>query len=146
MPASPARRAATADRRRRAVALRIAGHNWQTIADRLEYKSKGAACTDVTRALAQNVADLQAAAEEHRAIELSRLDALQAACWRAAMQGDTRAIDTCVRIIAARSRLLGLEAPQCVAVIALSVLDAEILRLEAELGHRGQDGQLELEQ
>lgn len=41
--------------------------------------------------------------------ELARLDALQSACWDLAMDGDLKAIETSVRIINMRSKLLGLD-------------------------------------
>jgi len=108
MPASKAQRAATADRRTKATALRIAGMDWQSIADQLGYSSRGAACTDVSRALEANLAELRDKAEEMRSIESMRLDRLQASLWPKAVKGDVKAIDAVLRIIDRRMRLLGL--------------------------------------
>lgn len=108
MPASKAQRAATADRRAKATALRIAGMDWQSIADQLGYSSRGAACTDVSRALEANLAELRDKAEEMRSIESMRLDRLQASLWPKAVKGDVKAIDAVLRIIDRRMRLLGL--------------------------------------
>ena len=42
-------------------------------------------------------------------MELSRLDALQQSLWQAALAGDTRSVDTVLKIIDKRTKLLGLE-------------------------------------
>ncbi len=49
-------------------------------------------------------AQLTGAVEEHLDIEVSRLNALQAAVWPAAMSGDLRALVVAARIIEARCR------------------------------------------
>jgi hypothetical protein len=134
VPTPNAKRAEVARRRTLAAKMRLAGADWQTIADHLGYKSRGAACGDVGRAMAVNLAEQSTAVDELRAVEVMRLDRLQAAAWTAALDGDTKAIDTCVRIIAARSRLLGLDAPLRIMSIGLAEVDAEITRLAAELG------------
>lgn len=137
MPASKAQRAATAKRRAQAVAMRMAGLDYQTIADRLEYKTRQAAAKDVERALAANLAEVTRTAEEFREVERMRLERLQAAAWQAAVGGDLKAIETCLRIIDRRCKLLGLDAPQRHEVLTLDALDAEIQRLEKELGKGG---------
>jgi hypothetical protein len=43
------------------------------------------------------------------AMELLRLNALQAAVWPAAMLGDPKSVDSAVRIIATRAKITGLE-------------------------------------
>ncbi|MFC6090725.1 hypothetical protein [Saccharothrix lopnurensis] len=76
---SPRRRTATrvqvARRRAEAVQLRVAGATWEEIAARLGYASRGAACTDVTRALAEAQAELNLAVSEWRQLHLARLEA-----------------------------------------------------------------------
>jgi hypothetical protein len=104
MPASKAQRAKTAERRGKAVAMRTAGLDYDTIAQRLGYASRGAAHTDITRALEANVAETTRNAEVLREAELLRLDRLQAGVWPAAAAGDPRAIDTALRIIDRRSK------------------------------------------
>lgn len=81
MGTSRAKRAQVAERRRRAIELRIQGHTWDEIADRLGYRSKAQACNDVTRALQQNTRDLNLAVDKLRALELARLDRLQQIAW-----------------------------------------------------------------
>ena len=49
------------------------------------------------------------AVDDHRALELARLDALQVPLWEKAMNGDVKAAGTILRIIETRSRLLGLD-------------------------------------
>lgn len=112
MPASKAQRAKTADRRGKAIALRLAGMDWQTIADRLDYSSRAAACVDVNRALEANLAEQSQAADTLREIESLRLDRLQAAAWPAAVKGDLKAIETVLKVIDRRIKLNGLDAPQ----------------------------------
>jgi hypothetical protein len=43
------------------------------------------------------------------ATEVMRLDKLQTAVWPAAMMGDPKSVDSAVRIILARARIMGLE-------------------------------------
>ncbi|SEF34380.1 hypothetical protein SAMN05421837_107351 [Amycolatopsis pretoriensis] len=106
MAASEEQRAKTAERRRRAVAMRFAGVDYETIAERLGYAGRAAACKDIQRALAPNIAeDAAPATDEQRALELMRLDRLQAAAWPAVLKGDLRAIDTVVRIISTRAKI-----------------------------------------
>jgi hypothetical protein len=109
MPASKAQRAATAERRGKAVAMKIAGLDFETIAKRLGYASRGAACTDIDRALAANIAEQNQQAAELRELEILRLDRLQAAAWTAAVGGDLRAIETVLKVIDRRARLNGLD-------------------------------------
>jgi len=139
MRASKAQRAATAERRSKAVAMRLAGIDYDTIAARLGYAGRGAAYTDITRALEANVAEQNRNSDVLRQEELQRLDRLQAGVWAAAAAGDTKAVDTALRIIDRRCKLLGLDSPQRVEVISLDAVDAEIRRLNAELASSGND-------
>lgn len=72
-----ATRAAVAARRARAIQLRMDGHGWQEIADTLGYSTRGAAHTDVRRALEANLKQLALATEQLREVELLRLDEMQ---------------------------------------------------------------------
>lgn len=109
MSASSAQRAATADRRRKAVAMRIAGVDWVTIAERLKYASKAAACKDVTRALEVSLAEASRNAAMLRHLELLRLDRLQTGLWTAAASGDPKSVTAALGIIDRRIKLLGLD-------------------------------------
>lgn len=55
------------------------------------------------------------------ALELDRLDALQAAVWSEAMSGEPKAVDSAVKIIMNRAKLLGLDLPNA-SEIAQTVL------------------------
>jgi hypothetical protein len=111
MPPSKAQRAKTAQRRSQAIALKLAGAEWQQIADTLGYADRGAACKDVTRALEAAIAEGRAGAEILRETELLRLDRLQRGHWSQAVGGDPRAADTVLKVIDRRCRLLGLDVP-----------------------------------
>lgn len=111
MSASKAKQAQVADRRAKAIAMYLAGADWQAIADALGYASRGAAHTDVTRALHAN---LQVEAEqvaEFRNVETLRLNRLQAAFWPKALKGDPKAAEVVLKCIAGRSKLNGVDAP-----------------------------------
>jgi len=92
----------------RAIQLKLQGLTYQQIADELGYNSRGTVYKIIKTAQA---ARLTGAVEEHLDIEVSRLNALQAAVWPAAMSGDLRALVVAARIIDARCRLLGLIGP-----------------------------------
>lgn len=47
------------------------------------------------------------AVDQHRTLELTRLDALQVGLWDRAVSGDVKAVNAVLRIIEQRSRLLG---------------------------------------
>jgi hypothetical protein len=132
MPANRAQQTVTAERRRAAVQLRISGKSWQEIADLLGYSSKGAACTDVRRALESAVKKLSIPLEAHRQLELDRLDAMQNALWADVLDGDTKAIDTSLKLMDRRAKLLGLDAPQR-HELTLEAIDAALADVEQQL-------------
>jgi len=111
MPTPKAKRAQVADRRQKAITLRLAGMDWQSIADRLGYADRGAACKDVARALETNLAEQSQAADTLREVESLRLDRLQAAAWPSAVKGDLKAIETVLKVIDRRVKLQGLDMP-----------------------------------
>ncbi|MFF4409825.1 hypothetical protein [Streptomyces sp. NPDC001404] len=128
MPASKAQRAATAQRRAQAIALRLAGMDYQTISERLGYADRGAASKDVHRALESALEAESAAAETLRELEVQRLDRMQAAAWAKAAKGDLKAIETVLKVIDRRARLLGLDKP---ARTELTGADGGPLQVEA---------------
>lgn len=111
MGTTKAEKAKVAERRAQAITLRIAGMDWQSIADRLGYSSRGAACQDVARALEANLAEQSQAADTLREVESLRLDRLQAAAWPSAVKGELKAIDTVLKVIDRRAKLNGLDMP-----------------------------------
>jgi hypothetical protein len=112
MPASKAQSAKAADKRKRAVALRLAGMDWQAVADQTGYASPGAACTAVNEALKVNLREQNEVVEELRAVEIARYDRLQAAFWPKAIgEKDPKAAEVVLKCIAGRNKLTGTEAP-----------------------------------
>lgn len=111
MPASNAQAAATAERRKKAIALRIAGMDWQSIADQLGYASRGAACQDVSRAMEKNLAEEAEQAALLRHLTVQRYDRLQAAWWPKALKGDPKAAEIVLKVLAQRAKVEGTEAP-----------------------------------
>lgn len=92
-------------RRTRAVELSTQGFTYQQIADELGYAGRGTVNRIVRQALESRLTE---GVEQLREVEVARLDALQAGLWEAATAGDAAAASACVKIIQARSRLLGL--------------------------------------
>lgn len=81
MSASRAQRAKTAERRREAVEMRLAGATLDAITEKLGYADRAATHKDITRALEVNVAQLAQPVELLRETELQRLDLLWAEAW-----------------------------------------------------------------
>lgn len=115
--AKPAHDIEITERRRRAIDMRNAGAQWQAIADELGYASRGAAYTDVVRALAAARAGMETTAAEYRDAEVAKLDQLEAeavAVLLADHEDDgvtLRAVQTVLRIAERRAKLLGLDSP-----------------------------------
>ncbi|MFE2850568.1 hypothetical protein ACFXJO_05470 [Streptomyces lavendulae] len=134
MVASKAQQAFTAERRAKAIRLKINGASYTEIAEQLGYSSRGSACSDVRRALEKHVIEEGLAVEAWRELELARLDILQKAVWEKAMEGDPRSIETALKILDRRAKMLGLDSAVKLEVLTIDALDAQIQRLEAELG------------
>jgi hypothetical protein len=134
--ASKEQRQAAEERRRKAVALRLAGTDYETIATQLGYASRGAAYVAVDKALRASAAEQAREAEVLRQQEIERLDRLQRGVWAKAVAGDPRSAEVALRIVDRRCKLLGLDAPQRHEVVTMSAVEQEIARLEAELADR----------
>lgn len=106
MPMSAQRRVAVAERHTQAVQLAASGLSYDVIAQRLGYTHRSAARKAVTGALQARTVE---AVDELRELEVGRLDALQEGLWERALGGEQRAVDSVLRIITARVRLLGLD-------------------------------------
>lgn len=156
MPASRAKRADTAKRRTEAIALRMAGESFESIAAKLGYSSRSAACQDITRALEQAVVEQSRSLEAYREEELQRLDALLVEAWAVLKRAHVTvshgriikddfdepilddgpvlaAIDRILKIQERKAKFLGLDAPQRHEVVTVDAIDSEIQRLTAEL-------------
>jgi len=78
-------KALAAARKQRAIQLKMQGLSYQQIADEMGYASRGTVYKIIRGAQSARLSD---AVEEHRELELARLDALQTAVWDQAMAGD----------------------------------------------------------
>ena len=94
-------------RRCRAVELVLQAMKYNEVARQVGYANRGTAHRAVAQALSERLVD---GIDELRALEVARLDAMQAALWPQVEAGDTRASMTVIRIIDRRCRLLGLDA------------------------------------
>lgn len=146
------RSADTAARDAQATVLRGRGYSYQAVADALGMHDRSAARKAVERALAATVAE---PCEELRRIELAKLDSMSVTAWAVldaehpvvsagrimVLNGEPltdpepvlAAIDRLLRISERRCRLLGLDSPIRVGGISMADLDAEIVRLDAEI-------------
>ena len=93
-------------RRTRSVELKIAGHSYQQIAERLGYANRGTVHKIIKEVLAGREAD---AVDLLRQVEVDRLNALQAAVWPRAIRGHLPSIAAAQRLIEARCKVLGLD-------------------------------------
>jgi hypothetical protein len=98
---------AALDREVAALELRRAGWTYDVIARRLGYSNRSGAWHAVRAGL---TATLVEPADALRTLELERLDALHAAIWDKAIQGDLASTDRVLNIMKRRSALLGLDA------------------------------------
>lgn len=110
--ASPSRVLA-AERRRKAVALRLAGWTFPEIADALSYGSVEGARKAVKKAMKENVGE---DAQELRQMTIDRLNALLAQVWPSALGGNRDDIIIAQRLVLDISRVGGADAPQQVDV------------------------------
>jgi hypothetical protein len=90
------------------VELRRQGLTWQQIADTVGYSAPMSAYDAWHRANRRIVAD---GIDDIRKIEQERLDIAQAAIWPEVIQGEIPAVNTLLKIMERRSKLLGLDTP-----------------------------------
>ena len=64
---------------------------------------------DLQRAMESRFPDMDANREAYRALEVARCDELQSRYYAQALQGNTKALEATLRLMAHRSRLLGLD-------------------------------------
>lgn len=95
-----------ADRALQALTLKLAGVDWATIAERFEYPDVPTAIDDALDAAEKQYDGLSI--DPLRLLEVLRLDRLQAAVWKDAMNGDLAAVNMALNIGDRRSRALRL--------------------------------------
>ena len=98
------------DKSEQAYELKKQGKTWGEVARIVGYDSPAAARVETTRWLtAEETAESAERREEILEMELERLDSLLNAVWDDAMQGDTKAVDSALRVINTRAKLLSLD-------------------------------------
>jgi hypothetical protein len=105
-----------AERRRKAVQLRIAGLNAGEILRQMSDEYGGSDDPAVVRVDIQRARELQQrlvveSVEELRDLQVDRLERLLAGVWKDAIKGDTKAADTSARLIERICKIRGLEPP-----------------------------------
>lgn len=94
-----------------AYQMRQRGVPWEQVCKTVGYSSVKVAQVELRRYLTDMAVRVDV---EHReevlAMEMGRLDSLMEAVWDQAMTGDTKAVDSALKIISMRAKLLGLEA------------------------------------
>jgi len=102
---SDVHRIAAARRRAAVLELRKGGATFEQIGQQLGYANRSGAY----QAFQQAIRDIpKEAADEMRAVEQERLNAMHLAVWNRALRGDVQAIGTVLGIMQARARLFGL--------------------------------------
>ena len=100
--------AIAAVKRAKVVEAVAQGATYEEAAKQAGYANRSGAYKSFWRAMDSREAK---GVEDHRALELARLDALQVPLWDKAMGGDVKAAGMVLKIIETRSRLLGLDKP-----------------------------------
>lgn len=118
-------------RRGQAIEMKRAGASIDQIAERLDYPDEAACRRDISTAYNEV---LRTSVEEARALDILRLDRMIMAVWPDACGGLPAAIDRAVKLIDMRAKLIGEYAPVQVEQVTLDAVEAEIKRLEGELG------------
>jgi len=91
-----------------ALTLRRAGHGYAEIGRRLELTREGARQV-VIRAYGKLSEEIAEETAKARDVELDRNDAILAAWWDLAQQGDDKAANVVLKALAQRHKILGLE-------------------------------------
>lgn len=99
-------RALAKRRKTRAVELVLNGCTYQQVAEQMGYANRGTVHRLVNETLAEHQVET---VDDLRALEVARLDALQAAYWDRAISGkDLRAAAFVLKILDRRAKMLGL--------------------------------------
>lgn len=99
----------------KAFELRMRGKSFQAIADELGCP-KPRAWRAVMRAVREHAKVTEAYAGEYLEIEIGRLDKLLDGLWDAATAGSVQAVEAVLKVEARRAKLLGLDAPNRIAL------------------------------
>lgn len=123
------------ERERQVLELRRGGLTFDLIAKKLNYShASGAHKAYVNACRRIVVSDVM----EIRNVEMERLDIAQSAIWNNVLRGDIPAINTLLKIMERRARLLGLDSPTKaqieVTTYDTGTIDSEVARLIRLLG------------
>ena len=128
------------ERRQKALELRKNGYDYKTIAKELNVTIK-TAFLDVKTCLDEIRKTTHETAEDVLELELKRLDVAQAALMPKVQAGDTRAIDTLMRVQERRAKYLGLDAANKLEVtgkgIVINLTPADFLPPAQEQNEHG---------
>jgi hypothetical protein len=98
------------DKAEQAYELKKQGKTWAEVARIAGYESASVASIETKRWLTSiAVTKSTERREEILEMELERLDSLLSAVWDQAMDGDTKAVDSALRVINTRAKLLSLD-------------------------------------
>jgi hypothetical protein len=98
------------DKAHAAYMLKRSGQDWKTISQIVGYASPKVAEVEVKRYITDIAVRFDRdQREEVLTMELERLDALLNAIWDQAMSGDVKAVDSALRVINTRAKLLSLD-------------------------------------
>lgn len=93
---------------KQALDMRLEGRSLPEIAEALGYSNESGPYNAIQRLLARHELE---SVDELRRVESARLEELLQAVWVRGLLGDIDCINACLRIMASRARLLGLERP-----------------------------------
>jgi hypothetical protein len=95
-----------------AYVMRQAGYSWGQVAEKCGYSTAKSAQVAVTGYLQRGaLAKSEQWRNEALELELDRLDTLQLVVWPEAMGGDLKAVETILKIMNHRAKLLQLDVP-----------------------------------
>lgn len=121
------------DKVKRAVELRKEGKSFRLIGEAMGISTRYARdlVAEGFDRISAEVADL---AQEVRAKNLKRLEDLLVAVWDDAMEGEPKAVDSAVKILAAQNRLTGADAPTKIDAGGSELNPAEVYARARQLG------------
>lgn len=101
------------DKAIKAYDYRMSGATWNTVAEKMGYVTATQAQRAVTKLIRKAAATVTLEQrEEIMSLELDRLDALQESLWGIALAGDFKAVDSVLKIMNHRAKLLKLDGEQ----------------------------------
>ncbi len=116
------------ERTAKAFELRKQGYSLREIAAHLGV-SHETIRKDITEMSQQFIEESRDIHASMLALELSRLDDMQRSVWIMAKTGDVKAIETVIKIMERRAKMLGFDAAQTTRSVQLSITPEELQRM-----------------